>query len=121
MRVRRLSPEGDYTFGNGQLDFYRDEPLAVGQVIKTSLLLWLGEWFLDVTLGVPYLQGIIGKHGQNTADVTVQDQILPVQGVVDIESFQSTLDPQTRGYSVSAKVNTIYGVTAVEIANYGNF
>lgn len=121
MRVRIMSSSGDYTFGNGQMDFYRDVPEGVGQIIKTGLLLWLGEWYLNTAVGMPWLEGVLGKHGQTTADTTIQDQILNTQGVVNIQSFSSEIDPDTRQYSAQAKVNTLYGVTQVQLDNYVNF
>lgn len=122
MRYRKLSNTGDYTFGAGQLNFYINSPAAVGQAVKTVLLLWLGEWYLDITTGVPYLEGVLGKHSQDEADMTMKSQINDVQGVVNIASFQSIIDPVTRKYSiVDLVINTIYGQTQVELQNVGNF
>lgn len=121
MRYRKLSPDNDYTFGNGQLDFYRDEPAAVGQSAMTRLLLWLGEWFLDTDEGTPYLQGILGKHSQAVADATIQSRVLQGQGVVDIQNYASVVDPETRGMDVTLNLDTIYGPTQVQVENYVNF
>lgn len=121
MRYRKLSPTGDYTFGNGQLDFYRDVPEAVGQACKTRLLLWLGEWFLDIAEGTPFMQGILGKHSQDQASTTIQDRVSGTQGLVDITNFVSEVDPDIRSYSAEFNIDTIYGPTAVEIANYVNY
>ena len=121
MRVRQLGPTGDYLFGQGQKNFLINSPACVGQVVKTTLLLWQGEWFLDSTVGTPYLTGILGKHSQLQADVTSQDVVLAVQGVTTIQSFQSTDDSVNRAYSVEMTVNTVYGPTPVEIQNYINY
>lgn len=121
MRYRKLSPTGDYVFGSGELDFYRDVPAAVGQAVQTRLLLWLGEWFLDIEEGTLFMQGIFGKHSQETADATIQDRMAGTQGFVDIESYESLLDRDTRRLSVTSTINTIYGVTKVQVQNYGNY
>ncbi len=121
MRYRKLSPDGDYTFGGGQLDFYRDSPDAVAQAVKTRLLLWLGEWFLNIDDGTPYMLGILGKQSLETADITIQDRVLSTQGVTSIENYESSIDPNTRLLSVSFTVNTIYGPTDVEVENYANY
>lgn len=121
MRYRKLTASGDYTFGNGQLDFYRDVPEAVGQAVKTRLLLWLGEWFLNISEGTPYLQGILGKYSIETANTTIRTRALKTQGMVNIESFASQLDPDNRAYSAEFTINTIYGPTAVQIENYVNY
>ncbi len=121
MRVRKLTALNDYSFGNGQLDFFINEPAAVGQVVKTSLLLWLGEWFPDTLVGCPYLQGVLGKYSQANADVVLQDYILQQQGVVDIQNYQSLANPDSRKLSVSLDLDTIYGPTPVQVANYANY
>lgn len=117
MTVRKLSVTGDYSFGSSQLDFLSNSPQAVAQVVQTSLLLWLGEWFLDLTQGMPWIQGVLGKHNQSTADVTVQDYILGIQGVTDIQTFTSIGNGDLRKYSASARINTLYGPTDIQVAN----
>lgn len=118
MRYRKLSPTGDYVFGNGQDDFYVNVPETIGQLVKTGLLLWLGEWFLDSSLGTPYMQGILGKYSQAQADTTIQNQALNTFGVVDVTNYVSVLDPVTRAESISFNIDTIYGPTPVQIQNY---
>jgi hypothetical protein len=129
IRVRQLSPTGDYVFGNGQLSFYANSAQAIGQIVQTSLLLWYGEWFLDQTVGMPWLETVIGKHGQalngltaqNIADSSIQAYILQITGVVDIASFSSSIDANARTYSVKCTIDTEYGTTAIQLANYVEF
>lgn len=121
MRYRKLSDTGDYVFGNGQADFYRDTPEAVGQAVKTRLELWLGEWFLDIDEGTPYMQGVLGKYSKEIADRTIQDRVLKTQGVTQITNYASVFDPDTRDLSVQMTIDTIYGPSAVELENYGNY
>lgn len=121
MRVKRLSPTGDYTFGNSQLDFLANSPECVAQVVETSLLLWLGEWYLDLLLGMPWVQGVLGKHNQSTADVTVQDYILGIQGVTGIESYLSVANTEQRKYLAQTRIDTLYGPTDIDVANERDF
>lgn len=117
MRYRILTPEGDYSFGNGQLDFYNNIPAAVGQAVETALMLWLGEWYLDTSLGTPYINGVLGKHSQAIADGTIQNAVVNVQGVTDISSYESIFNNEKRSMSVKISINTIYGPTEVQIEN----
>jgi hypothetical protein len=121
MRYRKLTADGDYSFGASQLDFWRDVPEAVGQAVQTRLLLWLGEWFLNIDEGTPFMLGILGKHSKESADITLQDRVNGTQGMVGIDQFESDLDGETRGLTVSASINTIYGPTVVEVENYRNY
>jgi hypothetical protein len=119
--VRKLSTTGDFSFGNSALDLISNTPQAVAQVVQTSLLLWLGEWYLDNSLGMPWIEGVLGKHSQSTADITVQDYILNVQDVESISDFTSTNDQDLRLYTGEVTINTAYGETAVQIANSSLF
>lgn len=121
MRYRKLSDDGDYVFGNGQMDFYRDVPDAPAQAVKTRLELWLGEWYLDIESGTPYIQGILGKYSKTDADVIIQDRVNNTQGIDGISEYESVLDVNTRAMSVRLKVNTVYGPTALQIQNYRIF
>jgi hypothetical protein len=117
MTVRRLSPTGDMTFGGSALDFLSNTPETVAQVVDTSLLLFLGEWYLDTSLGCPWFQGVLGKHNQSTADITLQDYILNVQGVTGITSFTSNAAEDIRHYTAFATISTLYGLTEIQIAD----
>lgn len=121
MTVRLMSATGDMVFGNSQLDFISDTPAVVGQIVGTSLQLWLGEWYLDVAVGMPWIEGVLGKNNQATADVTVQDFILNIQGVTDISSFVSIADDDARNYEASCYIDTIYGRTPLQISTQSLF
>lgn len=118
MRVRKQTASGDYQFGNGQLDFYRDEPAGVGQTVQTRLLLWLGEWFLNTSDGTQFLQGILGKYSQAIADATIQDRVLSTDNVTDITNYVSSIDPDTRIMMVQFSIDTTFGPTTLQIENY---
>lgn len=122
MRVRALSPTGDMTFGQGSLNYYANLPITVAQVVQTSLKLWLGEWYLNINAGTPWLEGVVGKHDEQTADLTIQTQIANSQGVVSLNTYSSTINPTTRQYSsIAAGLQTQYGPTEVQIELQGDF
>lgn len=121
MRYRKLAGGGDYSFGNGQADFWRDVPQAVGQSVQTRLTLWLGEWFLDIEDGTPYMQGVLGKHDKTSADETIQTRALKTEGLTKISQYESEIDPENRNLTAQFTIDTIYGPTPVEIENYANY
>ena len=72
-----------------------DNAERVAQQIKIQLLTFLGEWFLDITHGVPYLEYVLIKNPNFTLIRELfREQILKVDGVsslVDIcFSFYNT-------------------------------
>lgn len=113
MRVRALSPTGDYTFGRSQGNFLANSAAAVGQLIQTALALMQGEWFLDLTKGTPYGTRILGFGTTGLYDVAIQNVILGVPGVSQLSDYASQLDTQTRQLSVQALVQTSFGPVPV--------
>jgi hypothetical protein len=101
---------GDYSFGRGSQEFLVNSPATVAQAILTALLLHQGEWFLDLTAGVPYDTQILGFGTTSLYDAAIKNAILGVQGVLSILSYSSSLDAQ-RNLKVDVRVDTIYGVT----------
>lgn len=83
---------------NGQLSRNTGND-QIAQLITTRLRTFMGEYFLDQTLGVPWVQTIFEKPA-NTAvfDSIIKKVILGTVGVVSLASFQS--DIQGRTYSV---------------------
>jgi hypothetical protein len=116
MRYRKLSPTGDYTFGQSQQNFWINSPNGVAQSVQTNLELFLGEWYLDQTAGVPYFQGVLGNYSQAVADQTEQDYVSNIFGVSAIVNFASTLNPITRQYTITLlRIQTIYSTTVVTV------
>lgn len=109
MRYRVLSPTGDYTFGQGPGEFLVNSPAAVAQAIGTRLRLWLGEWFLDLTVGVPWITQVVGTGTSGIRDMVIRTAILNTEGVLSIVSYSSSLDTENRLFSVNATVGTVYG------------
>lgn len=114
MRYRKLTPNGDMTFGNQQADFWRDVPEAPGQAALTRLRLWVGEWFLDNTEGTPYQGAILGANKAETLEPAIRRRILGTQGVTEITSFSVNRDPDTRVVTINAAVDTEYGEATVQ-------
>lgn len=114
MRYRKLDENQDMRFGNNQMDFFRDSPETVSQAILTRLKLWKGEWFLDVEEGTPYQQAVLGTNKSKSIGPAIRSRILNTQGVLNIESFNLNINPDTREAFINATVNTIYGQTVVQ-------
>jgi hypothetical protein len=120
MRYRKLTAEGDMQFGHGSGDFWHNVPDAVGQAIKTRLLLFTGEWFLDTAAGTPWggfplselvvRQGqILGEHTQLSRDMAIKERVLTTEGVTNIANYGSSFDPDARTFRINMVVDTIYG------------
>lgn len=116
MRYRKLSSTGDYTFGHGQSDFWRDVPDAVAQSVQTRLRLQTGTWFLDLNEGIDWRTKVLGKYTADVRDTTIRSRILGTTGVTEITAYSSSLNRETRGFSVNTTISTVYGATTVNEA-----
>jgi hypothetical protein len=115
--TRRLDANHDMQFGAGLANFCVDAE-ATAQNVRTRLELLQGEWFLDTSAGVPYIQnefvtkGITDKPADLAfAESAIQQEILGTDGVVSIDGFASQFSSSTRLFSVQAKVTTEFGTT----------
>ena len=98
-----------------------DNAERISQQIKISLQFWLGEWFLNSTLGVPYLERICVKspniqHIRQIFRNTIQN----VNGVTAVNALNLSVDASKRVLTVSYTATTTDGViTRKELLNYG--
>jgi hypothetical protein len=120
MRYRTLDANGDYVLGRGPQEFLVDSPAAVAQAVLTSLLLHQGEWFLDVTAGMPWETQVLGFGTGSLYDAAIKTLILGVQGVASIVQYFSSLNRAKRILTVTATINTIFGNTAITV-NFTGF
>lgn len=95
----------DLVFVNGQATVTQTQADIVTQRLKIVLFTFLGEWFLDETIGVPYFQQIFGKvRSKSAIDVIFQNIISQDEGVVEIREFTSSMTGGDRGYTMTFKV-----------------
>lgn len=116
MRYRKLSADGDYTFGEGLRDFYVDSVEAVSQAVLTRLRLFQGEWFVDTADGTPWQTEVLGEQTRSTYDMAIRTRILGTPGVEQIDSYESDLDGNTRRLSVTCAITTAYGQTTISFS-----
>jgi hypothetical protein len=83
---------------------------AIAQDCKTRLKFFLGEWFLDTRLGVPWYQRIIGEKPRLVAIKSIlRKAILSTPGLLTVLDFQLDFDRSTRALSLSFRANTVEG------------
>ena len=118
MKYRKLDASGDRVFGGDQQAFFIDDPEAVGQAVMTRLRLGLGEWFLNTSDGTAWNTQVLGYHTQGTRDIVIQERVLGTPGLVTssnpITQYSSSVNPNTRAFSVSMTIETIYGAAQVK-------
>lgn len=108
-QVRRLDDDHDMTFGYG-LGCIAERSEACAQNVKTRLLLLEGEWFLDLTAGVPWLQKILIKPARVLlANTIIRRRIATTADVAEIVNYDSVFSSETRKLTIAVTVRTVYG------------
>lgn len=115
MTVRKLDPvTGDIVTSGVQFTSEQDE---IAQTIRTRLKLFLGEYFRDITDGVPWFQSILIKTGTLTSkDAIIKQRIIQTEGVNNIAEFTSDYDINSRKYSINCIVNTQFGTVLINFS-----
>src|SRR4051812_35959267 len=87
-----------------------DSADRVAQQIKINLLAFLGEWFLDTTFGVPYLESILVKNPRMPAIETIlRKHIKSVPNDIKVDSLSLDWDRRTRNLYVNFQADTDLG------------
>ena len=99
-----------------------DNAERVAQQIKVKLLTFLGEWFLDNTWGVPYLEYIlVKKPNQDLIKQILSEQILSVDDVKSLNALELDYQVKVRTLIINYEVSTEYGlITRKEVLGYGD-
>ncbi len=86
----------------------------VQQRLKQSLWFFLGEWYLDVTDGVPYYQDILVKAPvQITVESILKSTILETPDVLELTNFDLTYENDTRQLFLDFTVTTTFGTVTI--------
>ncbi len=102
----KLATDGDLDVTSGTVELV-DGADATAQQLLIRLRIFLGEWFLDARVGMPYFQRVLGqKFRENLLTPIFTKAILGVPQVASVDSFAFTLDRSSRALSLSFKVRT---------------
>lgn len=112
----------DIVLEDGDIVFI-DSAERVAQQIKIQLLTFLGEWFLDITHGVPYLDYVLIKKPNFTIIRQIfWEQILKVENVESVDSIELEYNSSERTVIVEYSASTKYGlITRKEVLGYGRY
>ena len=98
----------DQTTGDIQLV---DGAARVGQQTKITLLLFLGEWFMDTSFGVPYFEDVLVKNPRwGTVNAVLRARIGDVPDSGRIRRLTLDFNRSTRELSVTFEEETALGL-----------
>jgi hypothetical protein len=104
MKYRRQDENGDYVFGHNNNDYVKGK-LAVAYAIKSKILLFYGEWWEDIGIGIPMFQSIMGQGRsealKNSAQMLISDRIKEIEEVAAINKVDITFVKRTMEVQIS--------------------
>jgi hypothetical protein len=111
MKDFAIDPQGNSFLRNkGGFRFTGDRLEYLAQKVRTAISLFLGEWYLDINLGVPYIPVFGNKQDHRPLiESVMQERIIKVEGVKRITSFTSAFDPKERTLRISFTAETDAG------------
>jgi hypothetical protein len=106
---RALNSHNDIFIKDGRFAV-TDEAAEVLQHVRTRLLFYLEEWFLDLNSGTPWFQNIFTRPlDLAEAESIIKSRILNTPGVLKLTSFVFNFDSNTRQGDIVFSAETTYG------------
>lgn len=102
-----LSSDNDLIFDDANdLVFTKKKSEIVMQRLGITLRTFQGEWFLDRSFGVPYLQEIIGvARKKEVVNSILLSKIISDPDVRSVSDYKSSFDRYDRSYKLTATIN----------------
>ena len=112
----KLDATGDISFSGGESSITTIGADDLAQRLQIRLKTHLGEWFMDTSVGVDWLNRVFGKNrNKNAIDALIQAEILREPDVLQIVSYSSTVSNDRR-FSCTFSVRTENGAISVVFA-----
>lgn len=98
-----LNPRGDLQLLDGAE--------RIRQQIEVTLLAFLGEWFLDTSFGVPYLEQITVKNPRmSQVQIILRSKVAAVPGVTRVRDVRLSANRALRTLTATITAETTEGL-----------
>ncbi len=90
---------------------------AISQLCRVAMLQFTEEWFLNLDVGIPWFQQILGQKpivAQRAAELYVRGALLAVTGVASVYRLDVSYTSAIRTMQITWQVTTAFGVTPVD-------
>ena len=107
MRVSGLDKDLDWRFGKGRAVYKRDSA-AIAQSVLTRLRSFRGDWYLNVTFGINWIE-LLGNLGtENRLLRAVESTVLQTDGVISIQRLGIIRRNANRGVTIELQYTDVF-------------
>lgn len=82
---------GDVSIVDGLLRLTESVDEETRQRLAITLGTFRGEWFLDISIGLPYFQMVLKGNGKDFADAVIKQAINNDEGIVSVIDYTSNV------------------------------
>lgn len=99
----KLTTTGDLDLTTGDIQLISGSE-EIAQHLRIRLKFFIGEWFLDTRLGIPYIQKVFRKNpNSNVVRDLIQRAALSTPGVLEIQTLTFDFDSANRRLAVDLR------------------
>lgn len=105
MTVRRNTKDGEWMFGRGLRDYAKDEE-AILQNLRTRILSFKNDWFLNVDAEIDWFD-LLGRKGtQDEIKREIERVCIATEGIVSVDKIE--LIKMSRSANIKIQVTTVF-------------
>lgn len=118
----QLDSNGHILLTTNGLSIVNDRALLVAQRLSLRLRTYLGEWFLDTTMGIDWFADVLLKNvSKQTVDSILQNELVKDRFVVKIKTFSSSVVNRNYTCSFSVEIEGMERIVEMKyLANENN-
>lgn len=118
----QLDSNGHILLTTNGLSLVNDRALLVAQRLSVRLRTYLGEWFLDTTMGIDWFADVLLKNvSKQTVDSILQNELVKDRFVVKIKTFSSSVVNRNYICSFSVEIEGMERIVEMKyLANENN-
>lgn len=118
----QLDSNGHILLTTNSLSLVNDRALLVAQRLSIRLRTYLGEWFLDTTMGIDWFADVLLKNvSKQTVDSILQNELSKDKFVVKIKTFSSSVINRNYVCSFSVEIEGMERIVEMKyLANENN-
>nr|AGS53503.1 hypothetical protein [uncultured bacterium contig00055] len=113
MKSLALQPQGNkFIREKGRIRFTQSDLEFKAQRVRSVISIFLGEYFLNQSLGIPYINQTDTKTGHRAMlETSLRIKIVAVEGIKKLLHFISVYDPGKRTLDIDFAAETDRGET----------